>query len=101
MNGSDPVPQKISRETTYFEDFHESCDIEFGVQCKVVNVGDKVCNLLLEEMELFFNLVQGAFIVAVVNAFVVVVRPPICIVTMSFLRLSIVGSTARRAVRMA
>lgn len=83
---------------TYLEDFHKPCDIELGVQCEVVNVGDEVCNLLLEEMELLLNLVQGVFI-AVVDAFVVVVRPLICIVSMRFLRFGIVGSTTRRAVR--
>ena len=87
--------------TTHLEDFHESGDIEFCVECEVVNVGDEVGDLLFEEMELLLNLVQGVFVVAVANAFVVVVRPLICINTMLFLRLGIICSTTRRAVGMA
>ena len=85
---------------TYLEDFHEPCDIKLGVERKVVNVGDEVCDLFLKEMEMFLNIIQGVFI-TVDNALVIVIRPLVCIIAMLFLGLSIVGSTTRRAVRMA
>ena len=66
-----------------------------------MNVGDEVGDLLFEEMELFLNLIQGVFIIAVADTFVIVVRPLIYINTMRFLRLGIIGSTTRRAVSMA
>ena len=94
-------PKTFHVRTTHLENFHESCDIEFCVECEVVDVGDEVGDLLLEEVKLLFNLIQGVFVITVADAFVVVVRPLIGINTVLFLRLGIIGSTARRAVGMA
>ena len=75
------TPKKYHVRSTYLEDFHEPCNIEFGVQRKVVNVGDEVCNLFLKEMKMLLNLIQGVFI-TVIDAFVVVVRPLVYIISM-------------------
>ena len=91
-------PKKFHVRTTDLEDFHKSCDIELGVQGKVVNVGDEVGDLLFKEMESLLNLIQGVF-VAVINTFVVVIGSLVDVVTTRFLRLSVVGSMARRAIR--
>lgn len=50
------TPKKIHVNNAYLEDFHESCDIELGVKGKVVDVSDEVNDLLLEEMEVFFDI---------------------------------------------
>lgn len=94
------TPKKIHMNSAHLEDFHESRDIELGVKGKVVDVSDEVNDLLLEEMEVFFDIFQCMF-VAVDNhsVVVVVVRTFIRIVSVRFLCLGIVGSTTRRAVR--
>jgi hypothetical protein len=38
-------PENFHVRTLHLENFHEPCNIELGVQCKVVNVGDEVCDL--------------------------------------------------------
>jgi hypothetical protein len=50
------TPKKFHVKTTHLEDFHEPCDIEFGVECEVVNVGDEVGDLLFKEMELLLDI---------------------------------------------
>jgi hypothetical protein len=38
----------------YLQNFHESGDVELGVECEIMDVSDQNCNLFFQPMEAIF-----------------------------------------------